>query len=76
MQKLLAYFSNKLNNFISLLDDIFVIKTLVYINLLIILSNALSFFTNYKLITVDPVVHYSFFFFSTIVVVRYIQKNF
>jgi len=73
--KIMNLLKNKLHNLIDSFDNVKVVKGLAYINLIIMFLNFISYFLPYKLLIIHPSLHYWFFVFSSVVILRYVQKN-
>jgi hypothetical protein len=72
---IITFLKNKLFNLVDLLDDIKVVKAFAYVNLIIMFLNFVSYFMPYKLIIINFSFHYWFFIFSSVIILRYTQKN-
>jgi len=79
MKKYWLFFKTKCieiaHSAIYLIDSVIFVKALGYINLSILLLNAISYFITTALIVIHPSLHYWFFVFSVVVIIRYTQKN-
>lgn len=75
LKKYLSILKLQFTKTIKVLDNVKVVKAFAYTNLIIMFLNFVSYFLSYKLITINQSFHYWFFIFSSVIIFRYVQKN-